>query len=75
LNSRPPKTDLALGYPFGFIVLICIHTGLRRGEAQIVADEVWDRVFAPFFAMSLGMVMFSGVMSDHFSDPDQRFIR
>ena len=21
-----------LGYPFGFIVLICIHTGLRRGE-------------------------------------------
>jgi integrase len=23
-----------LGYPFGYIVLICIHTGLRRGEVR-----------------------------------------
>lgn len=30
--KRIYKAAIELAYPFGYIVLICIHTGLRRGE-------------------------------------------
>jgi integrase len=37
-----------IGYPFGYIVLICVHTGMRRSE---VAHLKWEYITANFINM------------------------